>query len=29
VDAAYLERIKKIGCKVIREDELPRFFGLE
>ena len=28
LDAAFYEKIKKLGLRIIREDELPRFFGV-
>ena len=29
LDDAFMKRIKTLGLKIIREDELPRFFGEE
>lgn len=29
LDQAFFDKVKKLGLKIIREDELPRFFGLE
>lgn len=29
LDAAFYEKVKKLGLKIIREDELPHFFGLD
>jgi len=29
LDQAFFDKIKKLGLKIIREDELPRFFGLD
>jgi len=29
LDAAFYDKVKKLGLKIIREDELPKFFGVE
>ncbi|MCY3020006.1 MAG: hypothetical protein NTW87_13385 [Planctomycetota bacterium] len=29
LDQAFYDKIKKMGLKILREDELPRFFGLD